>query len=566
MSGRLFVCGCVLITFFAAQIHRAESQELNDLLITEVMSDPSPSAGLPVVEYLELYNRSGLPISIKNWKLWIGSRSVLLPDSLLPPHSYTLLCHKNSTQVLSGFGGVIGLSSFGLTNEGASLALYNHQNRLIHSVNYMDTWWPPEKRSGGYALEMVDVESPCLGRKNWEVSTDPSGGSPGRQNSTVGHRPDSAPPIVIGIEIPSARTLMLIFDKRLDSLSAVNGAGISVSGRSIVEKRVIGPSFQQLVLTLGLPLLAGQRYEIHLQNITDCAGNLLRNATMYVALPVQADSGDVVINEILFNPGENGVDFVEIYNRSIKYISLKGWGLGNLKDGKVDVVKLVTAGDLILPPNGFLALTTDADRLEAAYPSDQAGRLLEMPSMPSFPNENGGVVLLDQLGRIFDRFAYSKTMHQPLLSEMKGVSLERVDSGKPAWETGNWHSGASTVGYATPGYANSQLLLPKAEDEFVITPEAFTPDQDGVDDFVAITYNQRLTGSIASVRIFDVNGRLIKNVLRNQLIGTSGKITWNGSDENNEVVMTGYYLILIDTFDISGNKAQFKKKVVVVSR
>jgi hypothetical protein len=557
---------CVLCGLLQLSGWQAIGQQLHDVLITEVMSDPSPTVGLPDVEYIELYNRSPRPISVKNWTLQMGSRSVRLPDTLLAANSYTILCRQTNQKSLSGFGFVMGLSSFALPNEAATLALYTHQNKLICSLTYEGRWWPADKSAGGYAIEMVDISQPCLGRDNWEVSRHPSGGTPGQRNSTEGRRSDTYLPRIRHIEIPSANTIVVVFDKRLDSLGAVNGTEISVTGRSIVRRSVTSPSFHHLELTLNAALLAGERYEVRLRNLPDCTGNLLRDALFYVGLPMQADSGDVVINEILFEPLVGGVDFVEIYNRSIKYISLKGWSLGNLKNGTADVVRSVTTSDVILPPNGFLALTTDADQVVATYPTSQPRVFLEMLSMPSFPNDQGGVVLFNQQSNILDQFAYTKSMHHALLAQTKGVSLERVDPTKSAGENGNWHSGASTVGYATPGYANSQWLSTKADDDFAVQPEAITPDLDGVDDFVTISYTQNSVGRIASVRVFDVNGRLVSDLLKNQLIGTAGEIIWNGSDDRNQVVKTGYYLILIDTFDIYGNKRQYKKKVVVVSR
>jgi hypothetical protein len=566
MNRHLLAIGRILSVLILFSVTCVVGQDLNDVLITEIMCDPSPPVELPDVEYVELYNKSGRTISVNNWKLQMGSRIVILPDSVLPPDSYTILCHKNSLETLSGFGRVIGLSSFSLPNEGATLALYNHQNKLIYSVNYQDSWWPADKRSGGYALEMVDIHTPCLERENWEVSSHAQGGTPGRRNNVAGSRSDMYLPRIQHIEMPASHTVVVVFDKRLDSLGAVQGTDISVTGRSIIKRSVTGPSFQQLVLTLNAALLIGERYEVQLHNLPDCAGNLLREAVFFVGLPVPPDSGDVVINEILFEPLTGGVDFVEIYNRSAKFISLKGWALGNLKNGSTDVVRNVTTADVILSPNGFLALTTDAPQVAASYPTGQQRGFLEVLSMPSFPNEQGGVVLLDPHTRIHDRVAYSKSMHHPLLAQTKGVSLERVDPGKPAGENGNWHSAASSVGYATPGYANSQRLLTKWDDDFVVKPEVITPDLDGVDDYVSITYTQNFVGRIASVRIFDVNGRLINNLVKNHLIGTAGTIIWDGSDDRNQLVKTGYYLILIDTFDIHGAKQQFKKKVVVVSR
>lgn len=541
------------------------AQSFNEVLITEIMSDPSPAVALPEAEYLELYNRTEKTISLKGWKLTMGTRSAIFPDSLIMPHSNILLCEKGKVPAFSKFGAVIGFTTFGLPNEGATLSLYNSKNQLVYSVSYTDTWWPPAWRNGGYALEMLDVDNPCGERANWMVSSDTRGGSPNQVNSVTRRNVDESPPLLERIEVPGNSELVMHFNKRLDSLSASKGAEIKISGRVIRQRMVSMPDCRRLAIHLDSPLLKGQHYELDIQNLADCSGNLLRSHSVPFGLPVEADSGDVVINEILFNPRAGGVDFVEIYNRSTRYVSLANWGLKNTLNGSGDLAKIITKDKLFLPPNGFLALSVDADIIKGSYPADKSRSLLSVPSMPGFSNDEGEVVLQNSVGAVMDRVRYAEKMHHPLISDTKGVSLERVDSGRQSWEPTNWHSAAGTVGYATPGYANSQSIELAEQDEFYVEPEAFSPGLNGADAVAEIKYRQQAAGRMATIQVFNLNGFLVKNIIRNQLVGTAGKITWDGTNHEGTVVKTGYYLILIDTFDLNGNKKQFKKKVVVAS-
>ena len=52
-------------------------------------------------------------------------------------------------------------------------------------------------------------------------------------------------------------------------------------------------------------------------------GSQFSDNTAIFALPEQGLSKDIIINEVLFNPLNGGVDFVEIYNNSNKFIDLK---------------------------------------------------------------------------------------------------------------------------------------------------------------------------------------------------------------------------------------------------
>jgi len=539
-------------------------QRYNDIMITEIMCDPTPVVGLPDVEYIEIYNRSPLPVSLKNWTFAIGSRSLLLPDSTVQPGAFAILCSQSGYSRMKKFGHTIPLSALILPNEGSNVALFNSKKTLIFSISYSLKWWTYDKRSGGYAIEMTDVSNPCGEADNWKTSADESGGTPGRMNSIRRENSDKTAPEKEYVDLLSAKDISVTFTEKLDSLTAVAGTRINVEGRGIITKKLESPGFKNLILTLDAPLLPGEVYQVSLQNIADCAGNILRQTEFLIALPVSADSGDIVLNEILFNPNENGVDFVEIYNASKKYINLKNWSIANTRNGKSDVLRKITTRNYILSPFTYLAFTSDKDQTKESFPTERPSNLLEVDEMPGFSNQSGGVVLLDDSNHIYDHFEYDESMHNPLISNPKGVSLEKVDVHQSSQLSSNWHSAASTAGNATPGYANSEIKPDAADDLFFVEPEAFIPRSNGLDGFAKITYHLRDTGETASVRIFDTAGRLIKNLLRNQLIGTSGEIRWDGTNENGIDVDTGYYLILVDTMNPNGKSRKFKLKVVVL--
>ena len=542
------------------------AQEYNSVVISEIMADPTPIVGLPNVEYLELYNRSGKTISLKGWKLTTGTRSSVLPDSLLLPGAYIILCQRNNMALLSDYGKILGLNSLSLTNDGMSLELYNPGNQLVYAVSYLIKWWDSDKRNGGFSLEMADIESPCIEAGNWFTSINVRGGTPGKQNSLVKNIKDSQLPVVERVDVQDNGQLLVVFNKRMDSLNTVLGAVVNLEGRNIIKKQLHLPAFRTLRLTLDAPLLKGQHYSLSIQNAADCSGNLLRESLHRIGLPSPADSGDIVINEILFNPRDSGVDFVELYNKSSKFINLKNWAIGNVKTDGTSAFNLITSADVLIAPYAYLALTIDVIVLKEQYPSSVKADFLELPSLPSFPNEEGGVILRSANSVLFDRFVYSEKMHHELLSDYNGVSLEKADPNVSSAVRSNWQSASSVTGYATPGFVNSQKTPEKQEDYFILKPEAFTPDNDGQDDFAILEFHQKLAGQIATIRIFSLSGNLVRNLLRNQLIGTAGEIKWDGTDESGQVVPTGYYLFLIDVFDVTGKTQQYKKRVVVARR
>ncbi|MPR35835.1 lamin tail domain-containing protein [Salmonirosea aquatica] len=551
---------CILVVLAGTFCNEVHAQAYNSMVITEIMADPTPVVGLPDAEYLEIYNRSSQSISLKGWRLG----TALLPDSALAPGGYAILCARAKVPLLTRYGRVFGLATFSLANTGATLVLRNARGELIFSVAYKDSWWPSKQRNGGYALEMIDPANPCGETDNWRVSTVPAGGTPGQPNAAASENPDRSAPVADRVEISGESQLVVFFNERLDSLASIQSGLYELKGRTIRKSSIESPAFRSLSLFLDVPLVAGQRYELTVKNATDCVGNRSKEMTFAVGLPVKADSGDVILSEILFDPRTGGVEFAEIHNRTQNYISLKNWTLGNVKDGQPGSFKIISANDLLLAPNGFMALSTNSKVLAEQYPTERDRVLLTVPSMPAFVNEAGGVALRDANGRLFDLFEYRENFHSPLLADTKGVSLERIYPEKQGNDPQNWQSAASVVGYATPGYANSQGNAGQGNDGFRVEPEAFTPNGDGADDFTTIRYTLGTPGVIASIRIYDTQGRLVRDLVTNQTVGTGGEIRWEGTDDRGESVRTGYYLVLIDSFDNSGNSQQFKKKVVVV--
>lgn len=556
------VAGFVVLIFFVFHFN-SFGQSYNSLVISEIMADPIPVVGLPAVEYLELYNRSGQAVSLKNWKLTIGTRAAIFPDSAILPGEYVVLCNKINAGSFTGYGKIIPLSTFSLPNGGSTISLYQPGNSLVFSVTYENSWWASDKRSGGYAIEMIDTDNPCGEQNNWTVSQDIRGGTPAKINSVKRDNPDSDPPVIQRIDVTSPTELKIIANEKLDSLVAISGTFIELAGRKIIRRKLESPLFHNLVVTLDFPLLAGETYNLSIKNLSDCSGNILRQSDFTIGLPSKSDSGDVVLNEILFNPPAGGVDFVEIYNRSNKYIDLKNWVLGNVKDGQPDVFRIVTTENYILPPFHYLAITTNPDLIKELYPANVIWDFLRVTSLPAYSNTEGVVILKNQDGKIYDRFDYNEDMHDPLITDRKGVSLEKSDTDISSKIISNWHSAAATTGNATPGYANSQVKTDVEMDIFEVGPEAFIPDN-MAGGFTKIKYKLSQSGKIATINIYDINGKLVKNLLRNQLIGTDGEISWDGRNENGDIVQTGYYLILIDIFDSTGEKAQYKRKVVVV--
>jgi len=313
---------------------------------------------------------------------------------------------------------------------------------------------------------------------------------------------------------------------------------------------------------------SGIIYNIEINGLRDCVGNeVIENSTGRFGLPEEAEAGDIIINEILFNPPEGASDFIEIYNRSDKTLSLQNWRLGNLDNGIPGDLSVIAQDGKLIFPQEFIALSEDINALENNYPNGNRDNYFRIENAPAYGNDEGTVFLLMPDAQLSDEFSYQEEYHFSLIDDVKGVSLERIDFDRITNDPSNWHSASSIEGFATPGKANSQFFQGSIpESSIQLEPELFSPDNDGFEDFLNINYLFDEPGFLANITIFDSRGALIKKLLQNELMGTTGIIKWDGGTDDNTKARVGVYVVFIEVFDLEGNLSVFKKTCVVGSR
>ncbi len=539
------------------------AQHYNDVIISEIFADPSPSVGLPEKEFLELYNRSSNSIQLKNWKLMIGNRTVLLPDTVLLSKQYLILCNKNDVLNFLSFGKVCGLSTLVLPNESAVISLYTSQNKLIFNFEYKLSYWRSGQRDGGYSLEMVDSSNPCGNKKNWQVSVNPLGGTPGRSNSVAAINEDVSSPSITFLELLSNRQLIVNFNEKVDSASIAATGNITVPGQIVKNSSLVSPQFNQVLVNFTSDLDLEKSYTLNIGTVADCANNLLRNYTTDFGVPQPSDSGMVVLNEVLFNPKNEGVDFVELYNQSSKFLTIKNWKLGNISNGKISNLKTITNRSVILNPKAYLILSLDGEMVLSQYPNNKQWDFVDLVSMPSFSNTEGTVVILNQKDELMDLFQYSDKMHHAFLHSTEGVSLERINPAIPSNVPENWQSGSALSGYATPGLKNAQQFMNNSANIVQVMPEGISPNGDGYDDVATINLQVSKLGNLANIQIFDIQGRLVKTLAKHLLIGSNDQLIWDGTNGENTLVGTGFYLIVTKIWNANGYAETFSNKIVV---
>lgn len=544
-----------------------------DLVIDEIMSDPSPQVELPNSEWIEIRNTTTLPINLTGWKIGdISGTSGPMPNFILQPDSCVVVCTSSAVAGLSVFGNTISVTSFpSLDNTGEMLFIKSPDGRIIHAVEYNVSWFQNAVKSqGGWTLEMIDTKNPCNGSNNWAASADVKGGTPGKINSVNGTNRDETSPRLLRAFATDQLSCTLVFDEPLDSIKAsnINNYIISDGIGKPISATAIGPLFNKISLKVAAAFEVNKVYTVTASTVTDCAGNAVgASNTCKLGLASMPDSFDVIINEILFNPKPGGVDYVELYNRSNKIVDLKNMIIANRNTNKdISSLQNLSLDNYLLFPGEYIVATENAEAVKNQYIAKNPDAFTEVP-IPSYSDDNGNVVVLNQLGKIVDELPYSYKWHFALIDNDEGISLEKIDYNKATNDPNNWTSAASTVGYGTPTYQNSQYRMDlQAQGEIAIVPELFSPDNDGLDDYAMINFKFPEPGYVANITIYDGAGRPIRILQKNATCGTTGSFKWDGLNDKSEKAPIGIYIIYTEIFNLQGKKKAFKNTVVVARK
>lgn len=278
-----------------------------------------------------------------------------------------------------------------------------------------------------------------------------------------------------------------------------------------------------------------------------------------------AEPGEIILNEILFNPFPDGEDYVEIFNISNREIPLGKLFLASRdKNLQLEQIYDLSGKIYLIPPKSYVAITEDTSGVFPFFQIECNECFQQVARIPSFNNDDDYVVLLNENLEIMDELYYTERMHTPFLADEEGVSLERVSFSDPTNAPGNWHSASSDAGYGTPGYENSQTGIElTGKPKVTFEPEAFSPNLDGFNDEYIIQYEMATPGYVANISVFDAAGRFVQHLAKNEILGTSGEFVWNGEDETGSRQPLGVYVVMVEIFNAEGEVHRFKDGVVL---
>jgi hypothetical protein len=481
-----------------------------------------------------------------------------------------LTAQSNYADLSQVASNVYSISSVIITDIGQVLTLYNERDEPIFTVNFKREWHRNAlKRDGGWSLEMIDTESPCMEADNWDSSMDEKGGTPCKINSIAAYNPDVESPQIEKITVEDSVTLKLFFTKpviadsgRLRNAFQIDRA-IPIEGFSFYSV-----DLKLIKIFLGTPLFYNTLYTLTVMDtLTDCAGNHLPlHSSVVFGLPQRPQKGDVVINELLYEPRDRtDADYVELYNRSDKIIDLSNLLIGN-GNGELPAKAAVAVSDgFLLFPKHYVALCKSPKITKEQYFTPYLENLLACDSLPAYGNSGGTVHITDRFFNPIDRFDYKPNMHYALLTSHEGVALERIHFEAATQNEQNWTSAAAGAGFGTPGYQNSQFSELLADDDLLsVIPAVFSPDGDGFEDYTEFCCHFAEMENHVTLAVYDRTGGLIKMIANNKPCGAQECFRWDGDTDKGSRATPQIYVVKLQYWNISGKKKNQIKAVGII--
>ena len=281
--------------------------------------------------------------------------------------------------------------------------------------------------------------------------------------------------------------------------------------------------------------------------------NSIENAPSY-------KEGDVAINEIMFDPGDDNSEFIEFINLSGGTINIGGWCFG---DENGNFYKL-SETSYSFENNSYYVVAADS-LIFSKYSLNGNTGVINTSSL-GLVNTGELILLKDVKGNVIDSVLYSDKWHNDNFTDAINISLERINPRLNGNDPNNWSSSADFLG-GTPTKQNSIFTNNlNVENKLSVSPNPFSPDNDGFEDFTVINYRLKQATSQVRIKIFDSKGRLVRTLIKNQASGSSGSVVFDGRDDSGEALRIGIYIIFLGAINESAGIVENMKTVVVVAR
>ena len=537
-----------------------------EVLITEVYEDSRQKGSFPEAEFVELYNRSEHAVSLLGYRLCDAAACYLLPTYTLLPQQYVVLCKQEAVKDYAAMGAAVGLTAFPSLGLSDCLTLRDSSGYLMYSMCYESKDFESTSLPYSCSIELVDTLHFCHS-KSWQASIAPVGATPGKANSRYKQLADKESPFISRLYMPQAHTIELVFNKAIDSSKVFGSNQIKVKGAEGIERiHLLHPNLEEWCIHYRPNSDSLSTYAIEIDSLWDCSGQVsLAQKSLDFQTPRKPLPGEVIVNEILFNPSATGCDFIELLNTSNATLNLQELYL-YAQDGfqRTQETRLNQRAHVLFP-HEHLAICENKQALLTAHPTTDATHIIEN-ALPSLPDDGGILVMVNQENLSFDSIVYTDDMHVSFLNNKEEVSLEKINPFLDATGGTNFTSASEREGFATAGKQNSMYAIQAFDEAFKLQEEWFSPNGDGLHDQAIFEWTNRHAQAVAYLQVYDHLGELVKDICAPCLVGSEGIFYWNGDTLRGNKAAPGIYLVQWRVFTEAGKQAQKRVCVTLLAR
>ncbi|MEL7835224.1 lamin tail domain-containing protein [Fodinibius sp. Rm-B-1B1-1] len=560
-------------TFEYLQIDEAQTGQI---VINEILYDPGSGNK---ADFIELYNTSDKNFDLTNWTVGDYSTKMTIEKTVqLEAGQYLVL--TGNQNFATDIPDAVTISGFPALNNNMPDDVYikNASGITIDSLHYHQHWGG---NLGGTSLERKDPLAASNDPSNWQTSNSESGTSAGTQN-TIFKKDTDGPEIIFSKTIPDG-TFEVHFNEFIqltDELAFYNGGqqlSVSAYDSTNANRIILKKSPAKTTNT--------DNIKIRAENLQDVKGNITSAVDIPVAQPIQ--NGDLVINEIMFNPLSDSDDnlpdqseYIELRNTQDYAISLEGLFLHDEPDenGNTRNIQPVSStAKWVLPQEHVLVHADEATDFEESLtatffeldsPNLQSIMRADRSSL-SLASSGDAIYIADSIGTTIDSVFYDESWHNPNIIDTRGITLERISPNGPSNDDSNWGSSITDKG-GTPNSKNSIYQENTDITEgtgLSFEPNPFSPDDDGYEDNLFINYKLDQQDYLMKVRIYDRYGRYVRTLADGEQAGFEGQLIWDGRKDDNSRNRIGIYIVIFEAYDsASGSDKTFKETVVLARR
>ena len=270
------------------------------------------------------------------------------------------------------------------------------------------------------------------------------------------------------------------------------------------------------------------------------------NNTATFNINIQFAVGDILINEIMYDPFSGEPEWVEIINQTETEITLDNW-------------KISDKGDWEFPDSTFTFVLAAGNF--AVISGETMDDYLVQYDFPSLNNSGDDVYLFDPTGKTIDHVKFENSW-----GDSNGFSLERISYFMDSNNSQNWGTCIDPSG-STPYLENSIFVTALHQQGTIsISPNPFSPDGDGFEDETIVLYQLPYSNAYLRMIVYDPTGREIATLTDGSVFTNEGTIRWDGETNQNYTCRMGQFLLCVEATDRQTGKAWKSIERIIVAK